>query len=283
MLNRQKALIELVRLGGGVVDRMVLTKWAFLVRHETDSRGGNTFYDFVPYQYGPFSFGLYQDIGKLVMSGHLREEGRQAWSLGQVPASRPEGAIRTDLAETVGRFRTLSRGDLVDYVYSGHPHFTIHSQIKRLAEPPVAARGLFTAGYEGKSIDGFLDGLIRAGVRRLIDVRRNPVARCYGFHRSTLARLCEHLEIEYAHVPELGIPSEQRRHLNSADDYSELFRNYEAVTLKSECKAIDSVCGMAVDRPSVVVCREADPRCCHRARLAVPVGRKTGLPVIHLP
>jgi uncharacterized protein (DUF488 family) len=282
MLNRQKALLELVRLAGGCIDRMVLTKWAFLVRHETESRGGESFYDFVPYRFGPFSFALYQDVGKLVESGHLRETTRQTWSLGDVAATFADRSVQTDLTSVADRFRTVTTDDLVEYVYHSHPHYTINSELKQLAERPVAVRGVFTAGYEGKSIDRFLDGLIRAGVRHLIDVRRNPIARRYGFHRSTLARLSERLDIGYTHVPELGIASAERRQLVTAEDYATLFRRYESTTLKTERLAIDEISALAADRPSVVVCMEADPACCHRARLAVSVGRATGLPVIHL-
>lgn len=37
-----------------------VTKWAFVLREETPSRGGSAFYQFVPYKFGPYSFCLYQ-------------------------------------------------------------------------------------------------------------------------------------------------------------------------------------------------------------------------------
>lgn len=283
MLNRQKSLLELVRLVGGHVDRLTLTKLAFLVRQTTASRGGESFYDFVPYQFGPFSFGLYQDAGKLVASGHLREECRHSWSLGSVPAPPVEISVGSDLTRIARRFSTHSKDELIDHIYRQFPRFTVNSTLKQLAERPPGELAVHTSGYEGKSIDEFLDSLVQSGVRHVIDVRRNPVARRYGFHRSTLARLCGYLDIQYSHVPELGIASELRSRLESAEDYRSLFERYESTTLRSEARAIDQVCEWVARSPSVLLCMEAAPACCHRARLAVPVSQKTGMPIVHLP
>lgn len=282
MLNRQKALLQLVHLAGGEVDRLVLTKWAFLIRQETESRGGESFYDFVPYQYGPFSFVLYQEMEKLVSFGYVKETGASAWALGDVSSPPVDERIQRDLDSIVSRFRESSVEELLDYVYETYPAFTINSKRKQLAQRRVAPLAVYTAGYEGKSVDSFLNGLTTTGITHLIDVRMNPIARRYGFHRSTLARLCNRLGIEYSHVPSLGISGEQRQQLDSAEDYQALFRTYETTTLKAEHAAIDSVAGWVRRAPSVLVCMEAEPSCCHRARLAEPVSRNTGLPIVHL-
>ena len=38
-------------------------------------------------------------------------------------------------------------------------------------------------------VNALLDLLLRKGIRRLVDVRCNPVARRYGYHKATLCRL----------------------------------------------------------------------------------------------
>lgn len=281
MLNRQKALLEFIRLAGGEIDRLLLTKWAFLTRQETESRGGNAFYDFVPYQYGPFSFGLYQEMEKLTAMGYVQERG-SSWALGSIPAPPVERLIQRDLASVAARFREVSIDKLLDYVYDTYPRFTINSRRKKLAERVVAPISVYTAGYEGKSIDAFLNGLIESGIVHLIDVRSNPIARRYGFHRSTLERLTGRLGIRYSHIPHLGISSELRQRLESMDDYDQLFLRYESTTLQTEKDAITSVCNWVQESPSVLVCMEAEPRCCHRARLAASVSRSTDLSIIHL-
>jgi uncharacterized protein (DUF488 family) len=171
---------------------------------------------------------------------------------------------------------------LLDYVYDKYPRFTFNSKRKQLVDRPVAAPAVYTAGYEGKSVDAFLNRLVQAGIAHVIDVRRNPIARRYGFHRSTLERLCNHLGMKYSHVPELGIPSNQRQQLSTDSDYQTLFQHYERTTLKTEIPAIQTVSHWVRQTPSVLVCMEANPASCHRSRLAGPVSRSTGLPIVHL-
>ena len=137
-------------------------------------------------------------------------------------------------------------------------------------------------GYEGLLVDGFLDLLIRKGIRRVLDVRRNPVARRYGFHKSTLKRLCGYVQVAYEHFPELGIPSRLRRDLRSPEDYEAIFGQYERDTLRTEGAALGRVATLIVDKPSVLMCMEADPSRCHRTRLAKTMSLKIGLPVLDL-
>ena len=42
---------------------------------------------------------------------------------------------------------------------------------------------------------------------------------------------CSKLNIEYLHMPEVGIQSDQRQDLNSQDDYDQLFKIYNNVNL----------------------------------------------------
>ena len=97
------------------------------------------------------------------------------------------------------------------------------------------------AGYEGLQIDGFLNILLEAGIEQIIDVRHNPISRRYGFHKSTLSGVCGRLNIEYKHVPEVGIPSELRANLRQPSDYIPLFQEYEKKTLSSQPLAVERI------------------------------------------
>jgi uncharacterized protein (DUF488 family) len=141
---------------------------------------------------------------------------------------------------------------------------------------------VYTAGYEGLLVDAFLDGLIRSGIQRLIDVRNNPVSRRFGFHKSTLARLCASLDVEYVHLPELGIPPSDREAIQTPADYANLFVRYQADVLPRETEKVREAAALVQSAPSVLVCMEADPEFCHRSRLANAVAVHTGLPVVHL-
>lgn len=283
MLNRQKTLLLLLTSAGRPVSKLELTKWAFILRQEMPSQGGSAFYDFLPYKYGPFSFCLYHEMTALIRNGYV-DEG-ESWT----PTALADGlvktlpkALRRDGQRVVERFSKKPVNRVVDYVYSTYPRFTVNSDKKKLAERLVAPPAVYTAGYERLSVDAFLDRLICNGIQRIIDVRSNPVARRYGFHKSTLTRLAGRLAIQYVHVPELGIQSAQRQNLSDREDYDALFERYEGETLSREREAIHRVAGLMTDTASVLVCMEADPNFCHRSRLAETVSQETSLPILDL-
>ena len=283
MLNPQKTLLFLLSAARRPVQRMELTKLCFLLRHESPSGGGSAFYDFVPYRFGPFSFGLYQEAGKLEQGGYLFAPNDDSWAIRKDSREVfPPKDVERDIHQLLRTWGHTSLDSLVDYVYETYPDYTVNSERRKLARRPRTQPAVFTAGYESLSVDGFLNLLVESGIERLIDVRQNPVARRFGFHKSTLSRLLGHLKIDYVHVPELGIPSSFRQELESYEDYERLFKRYEAKTLTSEQSAIDNVASLVLERPSVLVCMEADPKYCHRSRLATRVAAATKLPVTHI-
>lgn len=285
MYGRQKTVLYLLHLAGRPVQRIELTKWCFLLRHDTDSRGGASFYDFVPYHYGPYSFVLNRETAKLEEIGYLRRHGQKAWVVNGELArsvSPPTSAIQRDAAKIVARFGSVPLQSLLDYVYHREPRFTVNSKRVRLAQRRHAHPRVYTVGYEGLSADALLNLLVQTGIDRIADVRRNPVARRYGFHGTTLSRLAGYLDIEYQHVPALGIPSAKRQSLRSEEDYQVLLAEYQRTTLAAEREAVDRVAGEMADRPTALMCMEAEPARCHRSKLAERVSLITGLPVEHL-
>jgi len=279
MLNRQKTLLLLLESAQRPVSKMELTKWAFILREEMPSQGGSAFYDFLPYKQGPFSFCLYREMDALIRNGYV-EDG-DAWATtnlaDELVQSLPQ-KVRRDGQRVVQRFAQKPVNRVVEYVRSTYPRFMVDNAEEEKGRP-LAPPAVYTAGYEGLSVDAFLDRLVQNGIQRIIDVRNNPVARRYGFHKSTLARLGGRVGVQYVHVPELGIPSALRRELSSREDYDSLFDRYTRETLASETCAIDRVARLMAEKASVLICMEADPRFCHRSRLAETVLQETGLPV----
>ncbi len=282
MLTRQKILLTLLNAADRPLSRIELTKWAFVLRHETDGEGGASFYDFVPYHYGPFSFALYQEVEKLTVQGYVAQCDSTHWATGQVVAPKLEPHFLREVTSVARRLVRKNIDDLMDEIYARYPEFTVNSKRQQLAHRKVAPLAVYTSGYEGLSIDGFLNRLVSTGMKHLIDVRRNPIARRYGFHRSTLKRLCESLDITYSHLPQLGIESEKRQGLETQDDYEALFEDYRNSTLHNEELAVERVTEFVQQTPSVLVCMESQPRCCHRSHLAEIVSRRTRLKVDHL-
>jgi len=284
MLHRQRIILSLLAGAGGTASHLHVTKWAFLLRQQTADRLGTSFYQFVPYRLGPFSFCLHQEAAALTRDGLLRDQDDR-WELtdaGHAAALNTNTDNAAAVRAILRQYGTLDASALMDLVYERYPWFTINSVRQQLTRRSVAPVAVFTAGYEGLLVDGFLNGLLQAGIHRLIDVRHNPIARRYGFHRSTLERLCGRLQIDYKHVPQLGIPSSQRQELDLPGARGTLFAKYEATTLPAQREAVKQVCTWMLDKPSVLVCMEAAACDCHRSRLAALVAQQTGLRIEHL-
>ncbi len=141
---------------------------------------------------------------------------------------------------------------------------------------------VYTAGYEGESIDTFFEKLLEAGIQRLVDVRYNAISRKYGFSKARLRQLCEQRNIDYVHLRQLGIPSSQRRSLRTVGDYQELMRKYERSILPKVSDVRREALQLVQELPSVLVCFEADVDYCHRGRLADAVSSEAGMKVVHL-
>jgi uncharacterized protein (DUF488 family) len=285
MLKRQKTVLMLLKQASRPVQRVELMKWCFLLRVDSASKGSSAFYDFVPYKKGPFSFSLYQEIKRLVELNYVIAHGESAWSLNPELAHAASGAgpaVERDVRILIKNFNYLTTDELLDYVYKRHPAYTVNSEVQQLAPRPTADPAVYTAGYERLSVDGFLNLLIERGIQRVIDVRSNPISRRYGFHKTTLTRLTQRLDLEYRHFPQLGIEAEKRQYFPANRERTVLFDEYEATTLVNEPDSILDVACLVAEKPSVLVCIEADPKSCHRSRLATPVAEVTGLPIIHL-
>lgn len=287
MLLRQKVILTLLREVGGKASRLSLMKWAFLLAQESVLRGNQTYYRFVPYLYGPFSFALQQELSKLQQAHIIASSpDNKSWLLQHFPEDdcRLPAAVKKDITRILETYRVFSPPKLLEKVYQKYPWFTMNSkdENQRRVDRPQAAIAIYTIGYEQLSIDDFLNRVLRNGIRQIIDVRYNPVARRYGFHKSTLARLCKLLAIEYIHLPELGIPGEQREHVVTMADYKTLFQHYRASILPHQSTAMAMAVRAITSIPSALLCMEADPARCHRSHLAEVLAQQTGLPVVHL-
>jgi uncharacterized protein (DUF488 family) len=285
MFSRQRAILRLIHNEGGAIARLRLVKLAFLLSRESDApRTG--IYDFLPYKRGPFSFTLYHELRSLQRDGWLAE-GEHDISIAEAPhlemAFLDKGFLA--LIDTISsRHRRVGTSAMVDSVYRAYPWFTLNSEAihKRAVSRPAADPAVYTVGYEGIMVDALLDLLLRQGIKRLIDVRCNPIARRYGFHKATLLRLCNDVGIEYIHFASLGVPSAWRADLSDHSSYERLFARYEQEVLPKQHSAVEKVAGMVAEVASALMCMEAAHDCCHRSRLGAEVSRRTSLPVIEL-
>jgi uncharacterized protein (DUF488 family) len=131
----------------------------------------------------------------------------------------------------------------------------IHTQTEQI---------LFTIGYEGKSIEAFIDTLVQNDVQLLCDVRKNPISRKPGFSKGKLEHSAQTAGIKYVHIPDLGIESDKRRSLETKDDYRHLFDDY-AESLPTHIDCLDEIYELLQTNTRIaLMCFELDPEMCHR-------------------
>ena len=129
---------------------------------------------------------------------------------------------------------------------------------------------LFTIGYELKKPEEYLEQLREAGVTILCDVRANPRSRKPGFSKKALAAACERAGIRYEHLPELGIPTDQRRDVKTPAEKKRLFTWYARTVLPKQKPAVQRIASwVRNDHERVALtCFERDACECHRHCIA---------------
>lgn len=279
LLTRQKVLLELMVALGGRIGKTEFQKLLFLFTSEYEDPPS---YDFVPYKYGCFSFTSSADLRKLESAGLVCDE-EDGWALTRSGRASTENSL---LATTFASEHRKRRGDaLVEYVYLKYPKTAWRSEIltkivkdkKALARirrcrPKGSGAGLSTIGYEGRSLEEYLNMLLEDRVTILCDVRRNAISRRYGFSKGVLSSACENLGIRYEHLPDLGIASSERRNLDRQRDYDRLFRKYERKMLPVQSGDVSRIADWIKSGERVALtCFELDPAQCHRSSVASAV------------
>src|SRR5262249_924707 len=139
-------------------------------------------YDFVPHRLGCFSFTSCADKRRLAEEG-LIEDG-DPWEL----TDKGRGVARNDerspqsMARFVIQYKNLRGNALLANVYQRYPYFATRNEIVEKVLPKqedrarvAAARparnppGLVTIGYEGKTLEAYLNQLLQDGVTLLCD------------------------------------------------------------------------------------------------------------------
>lgn len=289
LFNRQKLLVALLHELGGKVNNLDFQKLLFLYCQEVETKPS---YEFVPYHFGAFSFTSYADRRKLMERGilvdnneswDLTRDGRQLATEMRLQPTRIKGFVR--------RYHSLRGSGLVAETYRRYPYYGIQSQIVekvlrgdeealeniRAARPTKSKPGLVTIGYEGRTLEAYLNLLLEDGVTLLIDVRRNALSRKYGFSKSTLSKSCEGVGIRYEHLPELGIDSKLRKDLSTQVSYDRLFDQYERDVLPHQTDALGAIAGWVKQGERVALtCYEYHFSQCHRHCVAEALDSRVG-------
>ena len=281
MITRQRSVLWIIKNFGRDIEKIRLVKLAFLVSWEMADCQQSSLYSFVPYLYGPFSFTLYHEMDALKQNGWIVED-KSSYRINSDPSQEikllPKD-FEYRLYQTLKPYLRMDADELTSFIYKKFPWFTIKS-VKRRASliRPIAKPRIYTIGYEKLMVDRFLNLLMKAGIWRIIDVRANPVARRYGFHKKTLNSLCSKLDIDYIHFPKLGIPGSWRAEIGDKTRLKELFEKYTKEILTENSSEVQKIAQLMIDTPSAIMCLEEDPTLCHRSYLGRQVAAMTELP-----
>lgn len=145
------------------------------------------------------------------------------------------------------------------------------------------AKKLFTIGYEGATVAGFLEALREAGVELLVDVRAVASSRRPGFAKTALAANLGTISVDYLHLRGLGTPADGRAAARAGrhDEMRKIFLEHmkEDVAQEELARLAEIVRG---DRAVCLLCFEADPAHCHRRYVVEALAPLVPFEVVHL-
>ena len=278
MYYRRKILLAILQAFGGELDKMSLQKLLFLFSRQQTEK----YYHFVPYKYGCYSFQANADLGTLTKYKLVEESGNNWKKIDQTNyLNELKDKDQVAIKYIINQYSGLSADDLVKLTYKNYPYFAINSKIAatvlnkeelaRVDKQKVnkIETVLFTIGYEGITLEEYLNKLIINGVSVLCDVRRNPYSMKYGFCKNQLQKACNGVGIEYIHIPEVGIDSDKRQELNTQADYDKLFAVYCENNLTKTTSSQGKILNLLKEKKRIALtCFEANICQCHRKHLA---------------
>lgn len=278
MFYRRKIILALLQVFDGHLPKISLQKLLFLFTN----RQMKPDYDFVPYKYGCYSFSANADLTAMVKHGQLFEDQMSFTKIDSVDYVKTlNEKDKKILIEVKTNYGNLTTNSLMKLTYLNYQYFAINSvKAKEIlneeqydmvlkAKPINANTILYTIGYEGISLEEYLNRLVKNDVKVLVDVRNNALSMKFGFSKKQLKTFCASLNIEYLHIPEVGIQSDQRQELKTQTDYDKLFDIYKNQNLKKTVSHQQKILNLLKDRKRIALtCFEANICQCHRKHLA---------------
>jgi uncharacterized protein (DUF488 family) len=278
MYYRRKIVLSLLQLFDNKLDKIRLQKLLFYVSRLQEKKS----YHFVPYKFGCFSFQANADLHTMEKY-QLVEATMDYWKKidDKNYFEELKHNDKTALRHIKSQYGKLNKEDLIALSYRQYPFFAINSTIVesilskeeiakvRSQKPCKNTIVLFTIGYEGISLEEYLNKLILNDIRVLCDVRKNASSMKYGFSKNQLKKACEGIGINYIHIPEVGIESDKRQELNTQSNYDKLFEIYKSKILLKETAKQKEILALLKSKKRIALgCFEANIHQCHRKHLA---------------
>lgn len=283
MFYRRKIILALIQMLGGELEKIRIQKLLFLFSQKKIKSE----YDFIPYKYGCYSYSAKADLVTMVKKDILLENENtytKNTSVDFIKTLKLED--KKFLEEIVKLYGNMSNNALIKHTYINYPYYATKStiadkilneeQLTKVASQKACSDEtiLFTIGYEGVSLENYLNKLVKNDVKLLVDVRKNSLSMKFGFSKSLLKKYCESIGISYIHIPEVGINSDQRQELNTQKDYDDLFEKYKKTTLVETNSYQETIINLLTKYNRIALtCFEADVCQCHRKPLAEAIAK----------
>lgn len=271
--------MALLQLFEGKLEKIRLQKLLFLLTQQQ----AKPEYDFIPYKYGCYSYSANADLTAMSNKGQLIETESAFEKHDHIDYLKTLKESDRKLVYQVKKlYGMMDANTLMKHTYVNFPYYAINSvkanqilnkeQLAKITETEPTddnSTVLFTIGYEGISLEEYLNRLIKNNVKVLVDVRRNPLSMKYGFSKNQLNKYCGSLGIQYVHFPEVGIRSEERRELNTQSDYDRLFKHYQMHELVETKSTQQKILELLITHKRIALtCFEQNVCQCHRKHLA---------------
>jgi uncharacterized protein (DUF488 family) len=292
MYYRRKIFLALLETFSGKLNSSDFEKLLLLLCRQTNQN----YYDFFPHKYGCFSFLSYQDKRVLIKNGYLKDSDKFELTSRKSFINNIKEEDRKALTELTTKWSRSLGNKLKKYTYLEYPEYAIKSEIaeKILNNEELNmiksyaifsdCKTLFTTGYEGLTIDAYMNKLIKNNIKLVIDVRKNPLSMKYGFSKTRLRNYLNKVKINYTHLPELGIVSKLRKDLKGPEDYEKLFDNYASKTIPNNLEAIKKITDLLNEYKRVTLtCFESNHKFCHRHKITEwLVNNSFNYPIVHI-
>jgi uncharacterized protein (DUF488 family) len=131
---------------------------------------------------------------------------------------------------------------------------------------------IYTIGYEGLSLEQFLELLAANGIEHLVDIREAPTSRKAGFAKAALSAAVAGAGIRYSHLRPLGCPKPIRDRYKESGDWDRYTRDFK-IYLGGQRGPLEDLRSATAEARTCLLCYEADFHRCHRWFVAEAVAR----------
>lgn len=257
--HRTTVLVSLIQELQNYVSNQNIHQLLFIYCHKYAC---NNAYDFIWYNNDPYCLTIYEDR-KLLVSKQILQD-LSSWT------SRSDAfrfAKNLDMIEklTLQRLKNDIEKELISNEMITQNYANYFTPLDVISDQTI----FYTIGYEGLSLEQYLNKLLQHKVRCLCDVRRNPYSQKFGFTKTELMSALAMVKIKYTHIPDLGISSTLRQDLKNDSDYYNLLKHYEVNILPQQNANIDLLKNLLTKYHRIAItCFEAKISHCHRSKIA---------------